>query len=581
MRRKKLSVVGLLLLLGLFSCRQVDPTLPPVITFDEQEYTVKTERLLKITPTIKYDNEFAAYSWSREGQVISREKELVFSAENTGTYYVTFQVVTPDGTARREVKISVVDLDLPIISIDGGNDLIIETGEQLTLVPKVKNDEELKYKWLEGGEVVSEEAQYIFSKDEDGVYFLSLEATNADGVDKYDVRITVMKSVPLQVSFPYETQSATVGRLMRIIPTLPSKRNVTFQWFVNGIEDKAQTKDYYSFTPTGTGTTEIRVVATKSKSTSTKDLEGTRAAEDEKLVGEATVVVQASEPNQHFRAAAAGNSPFATNVFEYLPAPGQFINEGTSMYTMKEANDFARKRFESNVYVSLGGFGGYVVVGFDHSVRNTKKGLGYDFAIMGNSFASSSEPGIVWVMQDENGNGIPDDNWYELKGSETGKPGTIQDYEITYYRPSSAKTDVQWTDNQGNRGTVDWLTFHQQDSYYPLWVPTDSYTLRGTRLDFVPYDKSGNGSFWVNPEFEWGYADNFSPIDRLTEDDNYNAAPNANHFKIEHAIDHEGNPVQLDYIDFVKVQTGANAKAGWLGENSTEVFQIIDIQIPQ
>ena len=87
-------------------------------------------------------------------------------------------------------------------------------------------------------------------------------------------------------------------------------------------------------------------------------------------------------------------------------------------------------------YVSLGSFGGYVIVGFDHSIPN--KG-GYDFAIQGNAFLSdqggSNEPGIVWVMQDVNGNGLPDDEWYELKGSETGNGSTIQDYEVTYRCP--------------------------------------------------------------------------------------------------------------------------------------------------
>ena len=62
-------------------------------------------------------------------------------------------------------------------------------------------------------------------------------------------------------------------------------------------------------------------------------------------------------------------------------------------------------------WVSLGGFGGYIVVGFDHSIDNSGD---YDLGILGNSFSGSSEPGIVWVMQDENGNGLPDDTWYEL-----------------------------------------------------------------------------------------------------------------------------------------------------------------------
>ena len=99
-------------------------------------------------------------------------------------------------------------------------------------------------------------------------------------------------------------------------------------------------------------------------------------------------------------------------VYDYTPAPGQFINElktggfdGTQT-TMEAAIAYAEKRLAQENWVSLGGFGGYIVVGFDHSIDNSGD---YDLAILGNSFSGSSEPGIVWVMQDENGNGLPDD----------------------------------------------------------------------------------------------------------------------------------------------------------------------------
>ena len=55
----------------------------------------------------------------------------------------------------------------------------------------------------------------------------------------------------------------------------------------------------------------------------------------------------------------------------------------------------------STPYLSLGAYGGYVVIGFDHSVENVPGE--YDLILEGNAFAGSSEPGIVWVMQDENG----------------------------------------------------------------------------------------------------------------------------------------------------------------------------------
>lgn len=78
---------------------------------------------------------------------------------------------------------------------------------------------------------------------------------------------------------------------------------------------------------------------------------------------------------------------------------------------------------------------------------------------------------------------------------------------------------------------------------------------------------------------DWGYVDNFSSSDRLTDDINYNAAPADNHFKISNAKTFDGKDANLKYIDFVKIQVGTNAKSGWLGENSTEVFGVKDFNL--
>ena len=291
------------------------------------------------------------------------------------------------------------------------------------------------------------------------------------------------------------------------------------------------------------------------------------------------------ELEEHYRAKTETSVAEQTVVFEYTPAPGQFINEtktggfdGTQT-TPESAIAYATQRMKDELFVSLGGFGGYIVVGFDHSIDNTGS---YDFGIKGNSFSGSSEPGIVWVMQDENGNGLPDETWYELAGSETGKPETIQNYAVTYYRPSEPQKPVQWTDSEGNSGEIDYLkAYHPQDYYYPLWIKENSYTLTGTCLKARNYDQSGHGTYWVNEEYDWGYVDNFSPNDRLTNESNANADANANYFKISNAIDANGNKVVLQYIDFIKVQVGVNAKSGWLGEISTEVFGFFDYSMIQ
>ena len=215
--------------------------------------------------------------------------------------------------------------------------------------------------------------------------------------------------------------------------------------------------------------------------------------------------------------------------------------------------------------------GKYTFVSIDATNPETLKGLceGADIAIRGNSFDGSSEPGIVWVMQDENGNGLADDTWYELRGSEWGKEETILDYAVTYYRPSGTGMAVAWEDNIGNSGTVDYLkSFHTQDYYYPTWITEDSYTLRGTRLEARNYDKSGNGSLWVQPAYDWGYADNNSPTD---------CADAVNSLDIANAVDCMGESVDLNFVDFVKIQCAVQAKSGWVGELSTEVCGISEI----
>ena len=142
-------------------------------------------------------------------------------------------------------------------------------------------------------------------------------------------------------------------------------------------------------------------------------------------------------------------SPYIYKVYEYRPAPGQFVNELPEYEAGDDANDMRLKAEEciadnEQILISLGGYGGYVIFGFDHMVEN-KKGA-YDFKVLANAFyananpnpdapreGGSCEPGIVMVSYDANGNGIPDDPWYELAGSEYRSSSTIHNYEICYY----------------------------------------------------------------------------------------------------------------------------------------------------
>lgn len=283
-----------------------------------------------------------------------------------------------------------------------------------------------------------------------------------------------------------------------------------------------------------------------------------------------------------FREPTESSSKYSTVVFDYTPAPGQFINEkatggmASEILTMEDACLWAQGRLDKQLFVSLGGFGGYIVVGFDHSISSSNGD--YDFAVAGNAFLSqngaSNEPGVVYVMQDANGNGLPDDEWYELRGSEHDAQSTVRNYSVTYFRPATANASVEWTDNLGNSGSIDYLpSFHKQEFYYPAWIAEDSYTLCGTCLESRNVIDSATG-FWSNTEYAWGYADNMGSDNVAIGD-----YPQCNRFRISDAVSSDGKSVRLEYVDFIKVQTGVNAKSGWLGELSTEVFGFIDLHL--
>jgi hypothetical protein len=243
---------------------------------------------------------------------------------------------------------------------------------------------------------------------------------------------------------------------------------------------------------------------------------------------------------------------YVTTLFAYAPAAGQFMNE-LNWGNSESGKSILGKKFSPGL--SLGAFGGYAVYGFDHTVVNQLNKE--DIMIYGNAFANFAEPGVVWVMQDENGNGNPDDTWYELAGSEFGKEGYIRDYSVTYKRPTPPTLSVSWSDNKGNTGLVK-QSFHRLN-HYPLWITADEFTRTGTLLPSTGINGSSSGAF------SYGYADNSST--------------GSDKVDIANAIDKDGKKVSLKGIDFIKIQTGIMADLGILGELSTEITGIADLSL--
>ncbi len=284
-------------------------------------------------------------------------------------------------------------------------------------------------------------------------------------------------------------------------------------------------------------------------------------------------------------------------VVEFHPAPGQFVNtipEADENTTQEQLCQECTQTMNDGGLVSLGTYGGYMTMKFDHPVKNL---TGSDFRILGNGFYSNSdpeygdqtiggsfEPGIVYVGVGED---LESCQWYELAGSEYYTT-EIHDFSITYFKPtaesgeseqfSSAydhyiRWEASWTDKNGQRcdstGYHMKNVFHSQ-SYWPHFEGKDQLTFHGGKLPNNGIDQSGNGTNWVLYRYA---ADSYGYVDASLNTDDYST------FDIDWAVDKSGRHVDLQEINYIKVVCGIFQYCGWLGETSTEVSGFQDLHL--
>ncbi|MDE6383471.1 MAG: PKD domain-containing protein [Paramuribaculum sp.] len=568
----------------LSSCNKDDlitTGVPPRIILDNPTgvYDVKVGRELTIAP--RYENaEGATYTWKVDGVLRGTAPTFTSSWDEAGEYYIDLTVTTSGGSITEEMRVDVLEPGIPYISLPfAGDELVLKTGTDYVLTPEIANttddDTDLSVSWVIDGKEYSTTRTLHFVAETTGDYAVSVTATNIDGSDTRSFTIRVLDSLPFTLEFPSQSYFMTsttrytfAGRAVMLRPIISGLDATLFEWSVDGQPVECDS-DIFTFTPDTPGEYVVNLTVDGSAGASV------------------TVVCVDATEESRWRKPGSASSSRCNKVFEWVPAPGQFIGEtasgGFTGTSHEAAAEWAMQRMREEQYVSLGAFGGYIIVGFDHSIENIE--TSYDFSIMANAFfnvntgtGGSNEPGIVYVSQDVNGNGLPDDEWYELRGSETGKAETLSDYAVTYYRPSAPAMNVQWTDCLGQSGTVDYLSaFHKQPYYYPAWIEADSYTLRGTRLKDRTSQNSDTG-MWDNSCFAWGYADNMGS-DVLSSNDSGGGEGQRNGFLIKNAMYINGTHINLRYIDFIRVHTGINSKAGWLGEVSTEVFGFEDLNL--
>jgi hypothetical protein len=315
--------------------------------------------------------------------------------------------------------------------------------------------------------------------------------------------------------------------------------SAVYEWKVDGVV-QAATGEYFTFTPAAQGEYVVKV--------SVQD--GVTSAEA------VTLVACVAPEGTHKRPASDSSHVKATTIFDLLWGLDEFFglyplfddklfDPGYAAVQMNGTGGFGTTETEETVLAtaqkylelapddpdrpdtgraywegwSLGAFGGYAIIGFDHSVENRG---GYDLFIQGNAFGSWAEPGIVWVAQDDNGNGLPDDTWYELTGSARNDSSTIPRYAIKYYRPASADRPL-YADNTGQNATA-------KKRFFPYWIDCEYVIYHGTKTTV--------------PGSSWGYVDTL-------------ARPA---FEISNAVQADGSPVNLAYIDFVKIQALSGAE---------------------
>jgi hypothetical protein len=266
---------------------------------------------------------------------------------------------------------------------------------------------------------------------------------------------------------------------------------------------------------------------------------------------------------------------YISKILEFRPAPGQFINL-TSTGTPEAAESI---KGPERGLVSLGSAGGYIVFQFDKPVINDPNHpYGVDFTLFGNPLPEWSEPGMVYVMKDENGNELADDTWYVLAGSDFFFSSTLKEHSIIYYEPGQEDSDIAWENNAGEYGFLVHNSFHQQP-YYPGILFDAGFYEDNCQFDLIRI--SGNLDPFAPGAIKsykraFGYADNRPslywdaelPDNPYTwEQEGYGGDP----FDLDWALNEQGQYIELDTVHFIKLQTSMYGVKQAVGEISTEI----------
>jgi hypothetical protein len=268
-------------------------------------------------------------------------------------------------------------------------------------------------------------------------------------------------------------------------------------------------------------------------------------------------------------------SPFATRVVEYSPAPGQFVNDpffNDPAQALGPPSGGGTSAPNNESIVTLGGFGGYIVLVFDHTVfDDLLNPLGLDAIVFSNAYWVGGNPDRHWaecatieISRDDNGNDLADDFWYLIPGSHLAAPLT--------------RSAHSWSN-----GTTTYA--------YPL--PVEPF---GAMVVVNPVAGSGNEGIYgyaeYSPTLFLGDMDGDDEVDDqeivpenfyTVPDDPFEAGMTlgcggGDAFDIAWAVDPlTGEPANLQGFDFIRITTPIHVVMPAVGEKSAEIDAVADV----
>ncbi|MBO7255312.1 MAG: hypothetical protein J6U79_02905, partial [Paludibacteraceae bacterium] len=204
----------------------------PKIILDNESgiYSTKVGHTITISP--RYENtENAVFTWSINDSVIATTPTLQFCSNTLGEFYISIQVENEIGKEKREIRVDVVEVEIPIISLanaEKGFILALNTEMKFTALVR-ETSLPTTYSWQLNGKVVSNSLAYNFLAKELGIYTLVFEAENEDGADQIETKIEVVEYAPASWYFEKTDYQLVAGRIIEVGPTeTQNLENATF-----------------------------------------------------------------------------------------------------------------------------------------------------------------------------------------------------------------------------------------------------------------------------------------------------------------------------------------------------------------